>query len=104
MPAIVKKGRDWVQNRVDVESIIQAALHVEIPQGVRTYFLGGTTLFFLGVQVTTGILLALYPPLLSIIVATLLIAAGVLVITLVRNERRLQRHHENPTIEFFLRY
>jgi quinol-cytochrome oxidoreductase complex cytochrome b subunit len=60
MPTIVEKGRDWVQNRVDVESVIQAALHVEIPQGVRTYFLGGTTLFFLGVQVTTGILLALY--------------------------------------------
>ncbi len=54
------KGWAWVQSRVDISSMVQAALHVTIPRGARTYFLGGLTLFFLGVQVVTGILLTLY--------------------------------------------
>jgi len=58
--SIIPGIREWVQNRVDVDGLIQGALHVSIPRGVRTYFLGGTTLFFLGVQVITGILLALH--------------------------------------------
>src|SRR5574341_1386219 len=53
--------RDWLQSRgVDVVALTDTALHVEIPAGVRTYFLGGMTLFFLIVQVITGILLTLY--------------------------------------------
>lgn len=60
LPPLLQKVLDWLQVRFDVEGAIQAALHVEIPHGVRTYFLGGMTLFFLGVQVITGILLALY--------------------------------------------
>ena len=60
LPLLLQKGLDWLQDRADVEGATQMALHVEIPRGVRTYFLGGMTLFFLGVQVITGILLALY--------------------------------------------
>lgn len=60
IPPFLQRGLDWLQSRVDVEGAVAAALHVEIPQGVRTYFLGGMTLFFLGVQVFTGIMLALY--------------------------------------------
>jgi cytochrome c biogenesis protein CcdA len=56
------------------------------------------------VFIIAGVLLVLYPPLLSIIVATLLIFIGVLIIAIVRNERKLQRHHQNPTIEFFFRH
>jgi uncharacterized membrane protein HdeD (DUF308 family) len=56
------------------------------------------------VFIIAGVLLVLYPPLLSIIVATLLIVTGVLIIAIVRNERKLQRHHQNPTIEFFFRH
>ncbi len=56
------------------------------------------------ILILAGILLLVFPPLLSIIVATLLIGAGILVIAIARNERRLQRHHENPTVEFFFRY
>jgi quinol-cytochrome oxidoreductase complex cytochrome b subunit len=58
--SIAARGMNWVQSRVDVVSVFQAAVHVRIPRGVRTYFLGGTTLFFLIVQVTTGVLLSLY--------------------------------------------
>jgi len=58
--SLLNKGRDWLGERLDIDDMIQTALHVEIPEGVRTYFLGGMTLFFLGVQVITGILLALY--------------------------------------------
>jgi quinol-cytochrome oxidoreductase complex cytochrome b subunit len=58
--SLLDRTRAWVQGRIDVDNLIQTALHVRIPAGVRTYFLGGMTLFFLGVQAITGILLALY--------------------------------------------
>jgi quinol-cytochrome oxidoreductase complex cytochrome b subunit len=54
------RGLNWVQSRIDVLSVFWAMMHVRIPKGVRTYFLGGTTLFFLAVQIITGILLSLY--------------------------------------------
>jgi ubiquinol-cytochrome c reductase cytochrome b subunit len=59
-PSLFAKGRQWIEERLDIDELMGTALHVEIPQGVRTYFLGGMTLFFLGVQVVTGILLALF--------------------------------------------
>jgi quinol-cytochrome oxidoreductase complex cytochrome b subunit len=60
VPAPLARGWDWLQERVDIQAAIQAGLHVTIPRGARTYFLGGTTLFFLGTQVMTGVLLTLY--------------------------------------------
>jgi cytochrome c biogenesis protein CcdA len=56
------------------------------------------------VFIIAGVLLVLYPPLLSIIVATLLIFTGVVIIAIVRSERKLQRQHSNPTVEFFFRH
>lgn len=56
------------------------------------------------VLIIAGVLLVLFPPLLSIIVASLLIFTGVLVVVIARNERRLQRHYQNPAIEFFFRH
>jgi len=56
------------------------------------------------ILIIAGILLVLFPPLLSIIVAALLIGAGILVIAIARNERRLHRNYRNPTIDFFFRY
>jgi UPF0716 family protein affecting phage T7 exclusion len=53
------------------------------------------------VLIIAGLLLVLYPPLLSIIVALLLVLAGVLVLRIAYYERKLQRHHVNPTVEFF---
>lgn len=56
------------------------------------------------VFIIAGILLVLYPPLLSIVVALFLIFLGVMVISVARYNRRYQRHFDNPTIEFFFRY
>lgn len=55
------------------------------------------------VLILAGILLVIFPPLLSIIVATFLIAGGVMLISVARYNRRLERHFENPTIEIFFR-
>lgn len=60
MSSVWMRMLGWLQARIDLERATGALLHVDIPQGVRTYFLGGTTLFFFGVQAITGILLALY--------------------------------------------
>jgi len=56
------------------------------------------------ILILAGILLVVYPHLLSIIVAALLIFAGVMVISIARHERRLHRHYSNPTIEFIIRH
>jgi len=51
---------DWLDRRYQTNAFVQALLHVEIPRSVRTYYLGGITLFFFIVQVITGILLTIY--------------------------------------------
>ena len=51
-----------------------------------------------------GILLVVYPPLLSLIVAIVLMLTGVAVISIAYQERKLKRHHRNPVIEFIIRY
>jgi quinol-cytochrome oxidoreductase complex cytochrome b subunit len=51
---------DWLDNRYGLSPLIEASLHVEIPRTVRTYYLGGITLFFFIVQTITGVLLTLY--------------------------------------------
>jgi uncharacterized membrane protein HdeD (DUF308 family) len=56
------------------------------------------------VMIVAGVLLVIYPPLLSIIVAVFLIAAGSMVISIAHYNRKYHRHYENPTVEFFFRY
>lgn len=56
------------------------------------------------VLILAGILLIVYPPLLSIIVAAFLIVTGVMVFSVARYNRRHARHFENPTIDIFFRY
>jgi Flp pilus assembly protein TadB len=56
------------------------------------------------ILIFAGILLVLYPPLLAIIVATVLIASGALLMAVTWYERKLQRHYQNPTIEFVIRH
>lgn len=51
---------NWVDERYQVRALMQALLHVRIPRSARTFYLGGITLFFFGVQAVTGILLSLY--------------------------------------------
>ncbi len=59
-PLPLAKAWEWVQERADIQGAVRAMLHVTIPRSARTYYLGGLTLFFLMVQVVTGILLTLY--------------------------------------------
>ena len=56
------------------------------------------------VLIIAGILIALYPPLLSIIVALVLILAGLALISIAHFHRKLRKHHDNPAIEFFFRF
>jgi len=60
LPFPLAKGWEWLQERVDIRGAVRTMLHITIPRGAKTYFLGGLTLFFLGVQVVTGVLLTLY--------------------------------------------
>lgn len=54
--------------------------------------------------IVAGTLIVLYPPLLSIIVAVLLIALGTIMAVIGYHNRRLRRHYDNPVIELFLRF
>ncbi|MFV1974058.1 MAG: hypothetical protein ACC648_10100 [Thiohalobacterales bacterium] len=56
------------------------------------------------VLILAGVLMVVYPPLLSIIVAAFMILAGVMAISVARFNRQHQRHFDNPTVEFFFRY
>ena len=56
------------------------------------------------VLIVAGLLIALYPPLLALIVAALLIVLGVMVISIARYNRRMARHYDNPVVEFFFRF
>ncbi len=51
---------NWIDERIGLRELIGVALHVTIPRSAHTYYLGGITLFFFGIQVITGTLLALY--------------------------------------------
>lgn len=51
---------DWMDERFQFRSLMQAMLHVYIPREAKTFYLGGITLFLFLVQVITGSLLTLY--------------------------------------------
>ncbi len=51
---------EWVEERSGMRALMAALLHVRIPADVKTFYLGGITLFLFCVQVVTGTLLALY--------------------------------------------
>ena len=55
------------------------------------------------ILIIAGVLIALYPPLLSIIVAILLIFLGGIVVAIAYHNRKLQRHFDNPVVELFFR-
>ena len=56
------------------------------------------------ILIAAGILLVVYPPLLSIIVAVVLILAGTMALSVAHYNRKVQRHFDNPTVEFFFHY
>lgn len=53
--------------------------------------------------IVAGILILIYPPLLSIIVATILILLGVIVVSIAYHNRKLRRHFDNPVVELFFK-
>ncbi|GAB4111274.1 MAG: cytochrome b N-terminal domain-containing protein [Acidobacteriota bacterium] len=58
----ISRGVGWLEERLPLEPVRQLILHKTVPVHRFTvcYFLGGMTLFFLLLQVGTGILLMLY--------------------------------------------
>ena len=56
------------------------------------------------VLILAGVLLIVFPPLLSIIIVSFLIFAGVMALSVTRCNRKYQRHFDNPAIEYFCRY
>lgn len=51
-----------------------------------------------------GVLIALYPQLLSLIVSFLLIFIGLTILFIRYQLRKVEKQWENPFIDFFLRY
>jgi len=56
------------------------------------------------VLILAGLLIAIYPPLLAWVVAAILIAMGVLVLTSAYYHRKYARHADNPVVELIFRY
>ena len=56
------------------------------------------------VLIIAGVLIAIYPPLLSIIVAFFLVMMGAMLLSVGYYQRKMQRHLDNPAVEAFFRY
>ncbi|MGI9304895.1 MAG: hypothetical protein ACR2RB_19645 [Gammaproteobacteria bacterium] len=56
------------------------------------------------VLIVAGILIALYPPLLSIIVAVLFVLLGAIVMSIAYYDKKLRRSYDNPVVGLFLRF
>ena len=56
------------------------------------------------VLIVAAVLLIVYPPLLSLVVAMFLMLAGITLVLIAYQERKLKRQYRNPVIEFFIRY
>ena len=54
--------------------------------------------------IVVGLLIAVYPPLLSLGVAALLILVGTVLVVHACHVRKLSRTHPHPIIQFILRY
>jgi len=54
--------------------------------------------------IITGILIAKYPELLSMIVASFLIFAGVMLLYVRYHYKKISREFKNPFMDFFIRY
>lgn len=53
--------------------------------------------------ILSGIMIALYPPLLSIIVAALLVAAGTILVMVGYRYKKAARRFEDPFLNFFMK-
>ena len=55
------------------------------------------------ILIVCGVLIAVYPPLLSLIVATLFISAGVVTLIAGYRYRKMAKKFNDPFIDFFMR-
>jgi Flp pilus assembly protein TadB len=55
------------------------------------------------ILIVCGILIAAYPPLLSLIVATLFISAGIITLIAGYRYKKMAKKFEDPFIDFFMR-
>jgi Flp pilus assembly protein TadB len=55
------------------------------------------------VLILSGVLIALYPPLLSLVVAALLISAGALLFVMSYRYKKMARRYEDPFLDFFMK-
>ena len=54
--------------------------------------------------IIAGIMIAIYPALLSIIVATILVFIGIAILAVSYQYKRMSKHFDNPYMDFFLRF
>ena len=54
--------------------------------------------------ILAGILIAVYPPLLSLVVAAILILIGISLVSISYHYKRASKHIDNPFINFFMRF
>ena len=55
------------------------------------------------ILILAGLLIAIYPPLLSIIVAMVLVLAGIFVFTVSYRYKKMAKKSDDPFIDFFMR-
>ena len=56
------------------------------------------------ILIVSGILIALYPPLLSLIVASLFIVTGILVLIIAYQNRKISQQFGNPIVRVFFSF
>jgi hypothetical protein len=54
--------------------------------------------------IVAGILIAVYPQLLSLIVAGVLIFLGIIFISISHHYKKVSKHIDNPFVDFFIRF
>ena len=54
--------------------------------------------------IVVGILIAMYPALLSIIVAAFLIMVGITLASISYHYKKIQREADNPFVDFFIKF
>ncbi len=54
--------------------------------------------------ILAGILIVIYPPLLSIIVASVLILIGIGLLSVSYRYKKMSKHFENPWLDLFIRF
>ena len=99
-------ARNGIQSRVSKSGGIEF-------HGIRTIILvrhrilvsaaGGFMIIGL-MLITAGILIVIYPPLLSLIVASVLIVIGLIFVSISWRFKRMKKNMPNPYVDFFMRH